>query len=281
MSTKLFGYLKIFDILLQMEKAKNYSKPKYYLYILITVGVLVLIMGLIWLIMAFANPVSVGKFAYKMGWNSYAHTLYMRDYKKSNSINSLYTANNISIKLGNSSDVISEFEMLSNHANYAQLIANINESNLNLNIDNFTKSSLINEDEYLKNHYVLALVRSNRLSDALEYASDDFAGVTPSANKLGNYLFGNIIDSLNSTQLADFDSVIFEDIKAYFNHLEDILNNFDVDNEVNMFALCSKMMKVGENIIKIDTAKGDSTDITHTQNALSKANDAMQTLLGE
>ncbi|MBP5651734.1 MAG: hypothetical protein J6X00_03620 [Clostridia bacterium] len=264
-----------------MEKAKNYSKPKYYLYILITVGVLVLLMGLIWLIMAFANPVSVGKFAYKMGWNGYAHTLYMRDYKKSNSINSLYTANNISIKLGNSSDVISEFEILSTHANYTQLIANINENNLNLHIDNFTKSSLINEDEYLKNHYVLALVRVNRLSDAFEYASDDFAGVTPSANKLGNYLFGNIVDNLNSNQLENFNAVIFEDIKAYFNHLEDILNNFDIDNEVNMFALCSKMMKVGENIIKIDTAKGDSADITHTQNALRKANDAMQTLLGE
>lgn len=266
-----------------MEKTKkNYNKTKYHWVAIITILVMVALLGATWVLMAFVFPRTFADITYKLNMTSYTRTLYMRDYKKSNDINSLYMATNLSIKLKDYGTIVEYYPQLNEHKDYVGLITTVDEDNFNLKIDNLTKSTLLNEDEYLKNNYVLALVKTSRWQEALEYAKTDFDGVAPTVNSTGNYLFGYIIKYMTLSDAQSFEGDILGAMNAYFDDLHNIIiNDFDLNKEVQLIAVCNKMIKVGGNIITLNNALELSELNANINTKLSDAESTLQTLIGD
>ena len=261
--------------------SKNYSKPKTWLVILITTLCVIAVIGITWLIMAFASPYTLGNMAYKAGFDRYAHTLYMRDYKKSGNVNSLYKSLNLSIKLNSFGNIIVEYEDFESKSNYSEMIEKINNDNMNLNLDNLTKSTLVSEDEYLKNCYVFALIGTGKWEDAMQIAFDNLDGCTPTLDNLGNYLYGNLVKNMGDKS-AQFSGTTHDLIANYLTNLETVLdNNFDVNKEVKCYALCNKIIKVGANLISINNALDLSSENASVQTIINKATSALSTLMGD
>ncbi len=265
---------------MRMEK-KNYNKPRLAVWIVISIAVMLAIMGIVWIIMAFAFPRNFADFTYKLNMTSYTRTLYMRDYNKSNNVNSIYMATNLSIKLEDYDQVIGCYDKLRSHKDYAGLIKQVDADNAKLQVSALTKSTLLNEDEYLKNNYVLALIKVNKWQEALQYANADFATTEPTATNTGNYLYGNIIKYMPLAGATAFEGSTLDSINAYYTKLDDLItNHFDINHEVEMIALCNKIIRVGNNLKVLNTAleidASDAVEVT-----MSKANSALATLLGE
>ena len=264
-----------------MSKSKNYGKSKAGIYILITTCVMIAILGIVWLVMAFASPYNLAQFTYKLGLNKYSHTLYMRDYRKSGDINSLYMATNLSIKLTSYGSVVGEYELLQSHAKYDALISKVNENNRKLNIDSLTKSTLLSEDEYLKNQYVLALTKTNNWNKAKDLAIECLQdSATLSMSSQGTYLFGNLVKYMgdNVSTLVGQPLDLMNDYLAQLDALFDA--HFDVNNEVESYALCNRIIKVGLNIISVNNATGDTSGNASVQTKINKASSGLSTLMG-
>ncbi len=261
---------------------KNYNKSHTGLIVTLTVVVLIVLMVGAWLTMAFAFPRTLANFTYSLNMTKYTRTLYLRDYKKSNDINSVYMATNLSIKLKDYLGIEENYTELSTHKDYVALVNQVNEDNLKLDVDSLTLSTLLNEDEYLKNNYVLALVNLNKWQVAFEYAVDDFAGVVPTAEGTGNYLFGHIVSYMPLGGASAFEGQVLADINAYFDSMYTILTTeFDVTKEPQMFALCNKMMKVGNNLLSINKALGQDTLNASISAKLAEVKSALSSLLGD
>lgn len=266
-----------------MEKTKkNYNKSHTGLIVTITIIVLIVLMVGTWLTMAYAFPRTLANFTYSLNMTKYTRTLYLRDYDKSKDVNSIYMATNLSIKLKDYASIEDSYVELSNHKDYEALVNQVNEDNSKLDIDSLTLSTLLNEDEYLKNNYVLALVNLNKWQVAFEYACNDFEGVVPTADSTGNYLFGNIVSYMPLGGADAFEGQVLADINAYFDNMYNILTTeFDVSKEPQMFALCNKMMKVGNNLVSINKALGKESLNDAVQSRLAEVNSALSSLLGD
>lgn len=276
------------NIVKQLEK-KNYNKSKMWIVIVCVILAIVLTFGATWLIFAFAYPNKLAGFVYNRGWDSYALKLYDRDYKKNNNLNSLYMGLNIDIKHNHNAEVITKFEEFYKNTQYADFITAVDSENMKTNESPVVKASLINEDNYLKNKYIKALIMLNEGDKAFRFAMQDGFNLTPTIDNLGNYLYGEFCkkevvdvfsDNFNAVLSYADDKPIVMVVEEYFDALNtEFLNNFQSADKTYVWACGNRMLAVGENLLSLYTKGIGTQDNAHIKEVMDNINNKFKVLV--
>jgi hypothetical protein len=262
------------DVVKQLEN-KKYTKNYAPLIISSIVVTLVAICVVVWFMLASLAPATIAHFAYGINWNSYAFILYEKDYELNKDINSLYMALNISIKLNNDDKVIELYEKFINNSEYSNFIAYVNEGNLKLDIDPQLKSTMLDEDNYLKNRYIQSLINKNEDKKAWDFAMSESLDATPEYNEFGNYLFANfckdgVVDRFynNFRVVGDSGDMLVIDMYNYMVAVNELfLDNFqNQQSQTYAWAMGNRVLQVGANVLTLCEKIGieDVVEITQT-----------------
>lgn len=220
----------------------------------IVCGVIVLIAG-VYLLLAFVFPYTLAREVYDMGFNPYALTLYDRAYNKDNdNIDALYMALNLSIKLDRNESTEKYFEEFYAKPNYANYVVEIDKSNAKKDVKPLIKSTLLSEDNYLKNHYVKALVALGKVDKAIEFCENSLVS-NPMTFNMSNYYYSNFaIDSLTTQQLNFLlDDGVYDSIKTYYESLStDFETNYALDRVPERICAGNRIITVGNNLLYFD-----------------------------
>ena len=228
--------------------------------ILILIGIFLILASTILIFF----PKVAGNFCYDLGWNALSTKLYLNDYKSSNDINSVMKAIDISIEDNNYSNIIISYEQAIQNTKYTEFINLKNTNNYNnQNINVIAKSSLINEENYYLNKYVLSLTKTNKFSKALELSLTELKSAFTmdldyknirnySINTLikDNYLnidFTKNIEILETSILTCLDNYYDKLFNEYQNL--NLQNNLDIVHFINF---CNRILTVSNDIININ-----------------------------
>ena len=201
-----------------MQKSIHKTIFKYSLFTFLG---LIVLMGITFLAVSLAMPRFIADTAYNMGLNKISEYYYLQTYKQTGEIDDLYNLLNISIINQDDLQIITSFEEIIANSGYAELINEINQETENGSLSVVLKSSLLNEHNYLSNQYVDALVRTNQLEKALDFAKLNFDYNNFMPSNIGNFNFVAISQNL-----------INEDVLLEFNTLYDEANML-IDSMVN------------------------------------------------
>lgn len=226
---------------------------------LITIGILLTLSFIVIFAISIFSPISMAKLCYNVGFGQLETFFYFKDYEKNGEISSLYKVviNNYNFK--NYDDVEKYYEILEENDRYNTFIEYINEQNENMNTSNLNKSALLNEDNYLKNRYVLSLIYQNKWDKAFNYALENFVNYeTYTLKNAGNYLFYHLIDSSNDDVLVKFldnngfeESLYNEIVHYIYQCIANFNDGFEEYNEVDspyFIALNTRIRQVYLNI---------------------------------
>lgn len=233
-----------------MKKSKSLA-----LILIICVSFLLIICG-IFLLYAFVFPYKLARDMYDLGFNTYAVKLYDRAYTKDETnVDALYMALNISIKLDNSEDVERYFEEFSSNQNYFTYVEAIDETNYVKDTTILVKSTLLSEDNYLRNRYVDALLKQDKWEEAVKFSNNSLE-TNPSVENIGNYYYANFMkDAISSDILAFFiEDNIVEDMHQY---ILDLHNNFKdtfkLDKLAERVSAGNRVITVAYNLLYLNT----------------------------
>ena len=288
MILKSFVLIKTLWYTFNMEKTekKNYNKKNGVLPVIITLLIVFVVLASIWLVMAFVFPKTWGNLMYSIGFDTYAEKLYVRDYNKNGDINSLYTSLNIAIKLEDDEKIEELFEELHNNKEYDNFIAFIDGENAKLKEEPLIKASLLNEDNYLKNKYVKALINLNKVDEAFEFAVKDGMNLVPEYNNIGNFLFGNFITSKGVLLKDNFNTVLEGKSTKLLDEFYTCFNNLvaEFKSEYNKVDVCyivslgNRAQLVGKTLNSVLVALGFDEDVTISE-TLVEINENLSTKL--
>ncbi len=235
---------------------KNYNKKSGAKAVIITLIVIFLLVagGLVTLIFGF--PKTMGDICYSMGFNSFASKLYNTSYEKDKDINMLYFSLNCAIKAQNYGLIIKQFEKLHNTSDYSNFIAFIDEENEKIDDYPLIKAAMLNEDNYLKNQYIIALIAKEKVDDAFAFALADGLEINVSYNNLGNFLYGNFLGQSEEflqrnffTQLDGRDNSLDVEITAYFNRIyTEFRAQYNSVADEYVIAMGNRLVYVGETL---------------------------------
>lgn len=222
-----------------------------------TLLVLFLLSVCLWLMMFFLFPRTLGDFCYSLGFDNMSANLYHKDYEKSGNIDSLYTALNIEIKCKDNDKVIKYFIEFTEDDEYQEYMNSYRIYNENLNIGLLEKSSLLNEENYLYNQYIAALINSSQENQAFNLALELFKNYENfTLTNQGVYAFNKFIITQDFNRVpAGYDQSILSSMQEYFNNSIRIFNN-NVDTKDSLekaylLSLGNRIIEVGQNLNKL------------------------------
>lgn len=228
--------------------------------VLWTITSLVILTALIVFIMVFAFPKNLGNFFHSLGCENLASSMYMRVYEKDDDISYCYKALNIEISCEHNAKIIKLYETFTSDENYKDFISQLKEHNEKLNVNKLEKSSLLNEENYLTNKYIKALINSNETRKAYNLAIENFKAYKNfSLKNQGVYSLNHFInlDGYNNfnANVGGFDSSLIDAMKDYFNRSISIFEEgkslkSDLDYAY-MISLGNRIIQVGQNINSI------------------------------
>lgn len=265
-------------VLKQLEE-KNLNKSKLPIAIVCIVLAVVILFGGLWALFAFAFPSKLADFAYNINLNSYALKLYERDYNKNKDINSLYMALNIEIKRENSEGIVEKYEEFKGLSYYNDFVKNVDAENLKIDEKPIVKASLLNEDNYLKNRYIKALVKLDKGEKAFEFAKNDLLNLNPTFDNLGNYLFGafcgdatQYVDDFNAGVGAYEGDPLILTIEGYLDKLDTLFDGYLTFDKTYSYAIGNRIMEVGGDLLNLYKVEliGGAKDSEHVQNIMGK-----------
>lgn len=237
---------------------------------LIAFGSLILIGIIAILALSFFAPKTMANFTYSLGMNDASLFYLEKQSNKTNDINDVYQVLNLSIKLNKKSNIEKYYEKLEKDAEYKNFILNINLTNKNSDMRLLEKAMLFNEDQYLKNKYVSALVSMDKIDKAFNYALKNYVNFKSyNYNNQGIYLFDDLFDKLNVAAVNKKISTVYENFFAneesynviqaivinFKNFANDFLENIEkLSNEkkVPLLALGFKINTMAENITQFN-----------------------------
>lgn len=252
---------------------------------LIAFGSLILIGIITILALSFFAPKTMANFTYSLGMNDASLFYLEKQSNKTNDINDVYQVLNLSIKLNKKSNIEKYYEKLEKDAEYKNFILNINLTNKNSDMRLLEKAMLFNEDQYLKNKYVSALVSMDKIDKAFNYALKNYVNFKSyNYNNQGIYLFDDFFDKLNVAAVNKKITTVYENFFAneesynviqaivinFQNFANDFLENIEkLSNEkkVPLLALGFKINTMAENITQFNDLH-DSGITTEEVNAI-------------
>ncbi len=196
------------------------------------------------------SPISMARFCGNLGFEKLETDFYLKDYNKTGNINSLYKVVINSYNLKNYNYVETYYEVLEKNERYDEFIEYVNEQNLKVEATNLNKSALLNEDNYLKNRYVLALIKNGKMEKAYDYAFNNFENYDSyTLTNNGTYLFYDLIKLNNQTvnQRAN-ETDLYVKLNDYINlcitNFNDGFENFIEEDSIYLLALNTRIKQV-------------------------------------
>lgn len=231
-----------------METSYKKSILKTILYTLITLIVASLLVGCL---MFFVFTKTTANLMYNMGCDNIASNLYFKTYKNSGEIEYCYKSLNLKIKLNNSEDIIEYYEILIEDDAYSEFIESIVDRNEKLSIGVLEKSSMLNEENFLVNKYVRALIDNKMNDKAWDVAIDHFStNNTWSFNDQGVYALSHFVS--NADGFDDYEEklggIVLDEMQACFDKVYQLFND---SKNVSSNIEKSYLMSLGNRIINI------------------------------
>ena len=220
-------------------------------------------------LLCLCSPKSIAQFSASLGLNRAETYFYTVDYSRHGDIDSLYkvVVNNYNLK--NYEKVERYYERLESHDRYEELICFINSQNINVSASKLAKSALLNEDNYLKNRYVISLINNGKVDKAFTYAVEHFKNYKDyTLDNSGTYLFYNLV-SLNKNDVYQkfannygFDNPLYDELTEY---VEQCIVQFEngFDPEFNAELDSAKLLALNN---RINQAFGDVEKISKALN---------------
>lgn len=237
---------------------------------MITLCTLCTLTIIIFSLLCLCSPKSIAQFSASLGMDRMETYFYTADYVRNDDINSLYKIVINNYNLGNYDKVEKYYESLEDHEKYVEFIDYIDEENSKVETNALNKSALINEDNYLKNRYVIALIKNEKYDKAFTYALEHFKGYENyTIDKLGTYLFYNLV-ALDSDDIYSkfnsnytFDDTLYNKLLDYIDQcivqFEDVFDQEEFSAEYDSAKLLAMYTRI----------KHVYTDINAISDALS------------
>lgn len=244
----------------------------------ITVAIILLLLSFSYSVLSLFFPSTVARMASDLNLDALALHYYEKNYQNTNDINDLYHLINTAQSSKNYEMVVKYYEILEDDSQYYDFIDFINEQNYNSQLNKILLSTLINEDNYMKNIYTTALVKLGQFSDAMSYSILNFDYENYNIENLGVYTFSNIltVDGLSNQSIVDLlqtnykstNANIADAIYEYYNNsfvvFENNKNTLDYDLQVKLIALASRMNIMASNLNEIVESNNVTTNIDMT-----------------
>lgn len=262
---------------------------------LITIVYFVALIVIVFWFMCIVSPIVMGNFLNDLQLTNYASNLYFREYNNSKNIGYLYKSLNLDIKQNNYRGIIEKYDMLSCDDNYQTLLDNLKQNALNSNSNLLIKSSILNEETNLFNHYLSSKII---IGDgyAFDIALDEFSNYSSSTlENNGIYLFDLFITQ-NSSALdynrfeyvypKYFSNNLRKEINYYFVHLEDLFlnkyneGNLSINEKAYLIATGNRIITVGNNLKVLNSVLTDGTSNILLTDKMNNINNKIVELLG-
>lgn len=248
-------------------ESMNYKKLIFN-WCLITICGLLIITILTFSALCLFSPLSMARFCSNLGFEKLETNFYLKDYNKNGNINSLYKVVINSYNLKNYEYVETYFEVLEKNERYDEFIDYVNNQNLKVEATNLNKSALLNEDNYLKNRYVLALINNGKMEKAYDYAFKNFENYANyTLTNGGTYLFYDLIKTNNEVVNQ---KAVETDLYVKLNDYMDLcianfnngFENFIEEDSIYLLALNTRIKQVYNSIhtlsINLELEEDDS-----------------------
>jgi len=228
--------------------------------VLYTLLVLVVLFAIVVMLMFFVFTKNMADFMYNIGWNSMASCLYYKTYEKNDEIIYCYKALNININLNDSDKIIEYFESFVEDNEYDEFMSESKNKSENLKVGNLEKSTLLNDKNYLINHYVKSLIEEERVDDALEVALSEFSSYNEfNLRNQGVYALSPFVSRQNYEKFNfvydGFDEKLILEMQKYFDNAYAIFEtNKESDGSLDkayLIALGNRIIIVGQDINSI------------------------------
>lgn len=254
--------------------------------ILGTLAVLVVLFAIIIMLMFFVFTKNMADICYNLGCDKIASTLYYRTYEKNDDIFYCYKALNIKIKIGDNNNIVKYYEEFVSDENYTDFMTKLVEKNESLLAGILEKSTLVNEDNYLKNHYIKALIEVGDQGKALTTANLYFneSSIT-NIKHIGVYTYNNFVSKKNVDKFTiEQDGVVLlTKLQDYFDNLVVLFNDNKTTNnsleKAYIVSLGNRIIEVGRNINFIYNEVGNVTKIDSNNVSMLSINEDIKNVL--
>ena len=252
--------------------------------ILFTLSALIVVAMIISMLMYFVFTKDFADFFYSMGSENIAANLYHKVYEKTDDIFYCYKSLNIEIKQEDNKNIIKYYKEFLSDDEYNSFMNSIIKNNESMFVGVLEKSTILNENNYLENQYIKALINTGEDSQALDRAIENFKTFESfNFKEQGVYSFNLFIsdtsnfDIFNSTYTGYSDTLI-NSMQAYFDASNEIyLTNKDTTDKLEksyFLALGNRLILVGQNINTIYSKLNINSDkIDANMNAMQTIND--------
>jgi len=245
---------------------------------LITFGIFSMVIYVALLVISWFFPILIADLSMQVGNEGLACDYYNLDYNKTGDLNSAYKAVTLAIKDNSYSKIEKYYAKFEKHEDYLDYITEINIINSKTDLNDYAKSFILNEDNYLKTQYVKALIKNGKKDQAIKYVIDNFR--TPYQNNfdllkfedclkytmtsevylLDQFISDNMlvedIDIFNSTHDDKYGSILLKEMYGLSTIYVDIFDKAKAEyKDTNLkpyVYMCGNMaLKVCENIIQV------------------------------
>lgn len=258
-----------------------------WLSILFTILAIVAICVAIFAILYFAMPKDLADFTYSVGNERFASHLYFKAYEKNDDIDLCYKALNLKIKVKDNKGIVEVYEAYlddDEYESYNQLMKIHNE---NVNCSILERSVILNDENYLENKYISALILLNERDKAFDRAVDNFAKYQEYTFKeQGFYNLNYFITDTSkySDKYEGYSLDLLDAMQDYFDKAVVLFNdNKEADKEVDkayLMALGNRLLLVGQNINSIYTLNNSNSELkAENLEILQSINDVLKGLL--
>lgn len=251
---------------------------------LFTLLCLFLLSVIVWLVMFFVFPKTLGDFCYNLGIENMSANLYYKDYVKSGDITSIYKSLNIEIKNQDNNKIIKYYEVFTQDDEYLEFMNQYKSRNEELNIGVLEKSSILNEQNYLTNQYISALIATNQDNQAFNLALSLFKDYNNfTLTDQGVYAFNQFLSTQNFDRMPDgYSKTIIQSMQEYFDNSIEMFNeNIDTNDNLTkayLISLGNRIIVVGHNINSIYANNNDVQKETNS-NKMIDINEKIKGLL--
>jgi len=251
---------------------------------LFTVLCLFVLSVVIWLVMFFVFPKTLGDFCYSLGAENMAANLYYKDYTKTNDIASVYKSLNIEIKLKDNDKIIKYFVEFTEDDEYSDFLEKYKSHIEKLNIGVLEKSSMLNEENYLTNQYISALISTEQTNKAFNLALSLFKDYKDfSFTDQGVYAFDQFLTTENFNRIPEgYDKTVKQSMQEYFVNCVNLFNeNLIVNDNLSkayLISLGNRIIEVGHNVNTLCDSN-EQTQVETNLNTMLDINEKIKGLL--
>ncbi len=234
-------------------------------------------------------PKTSAQFLYKLGQVNLSSKLYYTDYNRSNDINSLALALDLSIENNDTGLIINYSKEFFNHNKYNDYIVQLNQKNAQSSLTPLIKSMLINEDNYYKNMYAKAMIKNNNVSLAFQLACENLNNTMVNVEDIGCYIFSLF---LKSEHLSLFTHIfpntsqsVGKTLEDYFYLLYDFyfekVSLLDNENKPYFIALANRIITVAGNVNMVSQVVSEEINTEDVLNKAYLVNESLKGITGE